>query len=134
MATNDANGSDNDPGHESFKCAMQQHFEDFKEWTQATKALQGSMQVVIEHTRPLQHIPQILHDGVMEVRLLRESLVAPATAMPKWSMPLAAVLPVIAGMAFCIVILGSVLVLGVAGAGTTRITPHGIEITKPVNP
>lgn len=115
----------------SLRCKMEEHFDDFREWVETTRAIQVHVANMSNETRNLSSLPAVLHDVVYELRMLRESLVIPATAMPKWSMPLAAVLPVIAGMAFCVVILGAVIVLGVAGDGSTKITPHGIEITRP---
>jgi hypothetical protein len=130
MKKEDADGIE-DASHENFRCAMEQHFQDFKEWAKATKDLQNAMSIVVEHTKPLQHIPEILHDGVTEMRLLRESLIVPATSSNKWSVSLAGVLSIIAAMAFCIVILGSLLVIGVSEGGYAKITPTGIEITRP---
>jgi len=113
--------SDDDSNGYEVSCSMHEHFEDFKKWMETTAIMNERIHEMHRDTKYLANLPTI----VEELRSLRETLVGAATG--KNHIPLAATLPVISAMAFCILILGGLLMSFHTG-GDFKITPSSIEM------
>lgn len=107
------------------------HVEDFKRWADTTDTIHNVIKEMHTDTRHLAVLPNVvdrLHDIVEETRLLRESLVAPATN--RNFLPMTATIPVILAMVFCMSILGGLLLVHMSDDRNVKLAPHHIEITK----
>jgi len=105
------------------------HIADFKRWADMTEVIHDVVKDMHRDTTHLALLPTMvdkLHEMVTETRLLRESLVVPAT--DKKFLPLSATLPIIAAMTFCMCILGGILLIHMSDERALRVTPSSIEI------
>jgi hypothetical protein len=114
---------------QKLRCQLEEHFEEFKKWSETTDhvrvALEAAREDLAHHRVDLK---ETLKEIVSELRLLRESLVGPATS--RFNIPLAAALPVMAALGFVIVILGAVLIVGSPNYHSAKITPSGISVER----
>lgn len=102
-------------------CSMQEHLEEFRKWVEVTSVMNDRIHEMTRHVENLRYLPMLLD----EVRSLRGDLVDSATG--KNHLPLAATIPVIAAMAFCIAILGGLL-FAMHTTGKVTIRPNSIEM------
>lgn len=103
-------------------CSMHEHFEEFRKWVEVTSLMNDRIHEMSRHSENLRYLPMLLD----EVRSLRGDLVNAATG--KHHLPLAATLPVIAAMAFCIAILGGLLFNVNSEGRKITIRPNSIEM------
>lgn len=118
MSTDDQNG---------FDCSMQEHLQDFKKWAETTSIMNERISEMHRDTANLKYLPMI----VDEIRELRGSLVNAATG--KNHLPLAATIPVIAAMSFCIAILGGLLFTFHTQGRSVSLSPTSIELSNGTN-
>lgn len=108
------------------KCAFdndfKSHLEEFAKLARHTETIYETVSGLQADIKHLETLPLV----VQELRLLRESLIGPATN--RNFMPLAAVVPMILSMALCMSVLGGLLLTHMGGEKMLDITPHSIQV------
>lgn len=108
------------PAHDE----MSQHFRDFDKWVTKTTEIHAVVTNMHRDMQHLSHLPLV----VSELKLLRESLVGPATN--KSFVPLAAIIPLIAAMSFCCIILGGILLVHMSDDKSIKLNASSIEVLQ----
>lgn len=116
-----------DEQRNGFDISLQDHMQEFKRWAETTSIMNERISEMHRDTANLKYLPMI----VDEIRELRGSLVNAATG--KNHLPLAATIPVIAAMSFCIAVLGGLLFTFHTQGRSVSLSPTSIELSNGTN-
>jgi hypothetical protein len=125
------------PGPACMNESWGEHMDDFKLREVKIDAMSSVMASMHDHTSNLLVLPSLVEairnmsdKTSVELQLLRQSLVGPATN--RNFMPLSAVIPLIAAMSFCMMILGGVLLVKMSDDRAIAVDSSGIHIDRQI--